>query len=243
MKLNENLRAGDLVNLVKKTFEIDNYASKIGDDEDIVTLCFTVDSEDPAKDLENFIEMGYDFVMDADTSPGETEDGTFKVFVEIERSRHIAKQIIEMLDGIERLTDMPDMRFRYHKEFRSQEASLENLSRAIPMDRDTYELVTKSQVMEHFTSFFKQSFVDDISVLEESITFKNCWGEPLSFNIITSGPKKTVYEQIPGPIMLESKDVSEVLFFTKTIGNYNITKIGNAYIFENSGWAVALEKK
>jgi hypothetical protein len=42
--------------------------------------------------------------------------------------------------------------------------------------------------------------------------------------------------------MLESKDISEVLFYTKYIGNFNITKIGSSFVFENNGYAVVLEK-
>jgi len=108
--INENLMANDLKNLVKKVFEIDSYKSKIDDDQDVVVLSFTVDHEDAAKDLENFIEMGYDFVLDADVSPGETEDGTYKVFIELQRDRHVAENIYTLLDGIERLTNIPDMR-------------------------------------------------------------------------------------------------------------------------------------
>jgi hypothetical protein len=52
-----------------------------------------------------------------------------------------------------------------------------------------------------------------------------------------------VYDAVKGPIVLESKDMAEVMFLTKVIGNYNITKIGNTFIFENSGWAVALTRK
>ena len=63
--MTESLRKDDLRFLVKKVFEIDAYKSKIGDDYDVVVLSFTVDEEDPATDLENFIEMGYDFVLDA----------------------------------------------------------------------------------------------------------------------------------------------------------------------------------
>ena len=43
--------------------------------------------------------------------------------------------------------------------------------------------------------------------------------------------------------MMESSAIAEIMFFTKFIGNYNINKIGNTFIFENNGWAVALEKK
>ena len=65
-----NLRANDLKGLVKSVFEIDSYKSKIGYDEDIIVLSFTVEFDDPAKDLESFIELGYDFVLDSDVFKG-----------------------------------------------------------------------------------------------------------------------------------------------------------------------------
>lgn len=242
-QLNENLHAGDLRGLVKKVFDIDAYKSKIGDDVDVIVLSFTVDFEDPAKDLENFIEMGYEFVLDADVSPGETDDGNYKVFVEIERGRHAAEQIIELLDGIERLTEIPDMRFRYFKNFKSQEATVETLKTVVPMDKESYAIATEKSMLENFSNFFSTSYVDEIIVVEESITFKNIWKDPITFSIINSGPLYEVHEQIKGPIMLEGKDMAEVMFLTKYIGNYNITKVGNSFIFENSGYAVVLEKQ
>ena len=238
-----SLQAGDLRHFVKKVFEIDSFRSKIGDDENTVVLSFTVDSEDPAKDLENFIEMGYQFVLDADVSPGELDDGTYKVFVELERSRHVAEQIREILDGVEKLTNEPDMRFRYFKSFRSKEATAENLAAAVPTDKQAYKIATERHKLDNFQEFFVNSYADEIKLLDESIKFKTTYGEPVNFNVITSGPKKEVYDSIKGPLMLESRDISEILFLTKYIGNYNITKIDNKFIFENNGWAVALERK
>lgn len=239
----ESLRANDLHHLVKPVFEIDAYKSKIGNDEDIIVLSFTVDRDEPAKDLENFIEMGYDFVLDSDVSPGETDDGIYKVFVELERTRHAPKQIIELLNGIEKLTSINDIRFRYFKSFKSEEATLENLEDTIPLDKQSYNKATEHQNLNNYNEFFDNSIVDDVSVTNESIKFKKQWSEPLEFKIINSGPKEEVYNLLEGPIMLESKDISEVMFFTKYIGNYNITKIGQTYVFENKNWAVALEKK
>lgn len=238
-----SLRANDLRHFVKKVFEIDSYRSKIGDDENTIVLSFTVESEDPAKDLENFIEMGYSFVLDADVSPGELDDGSYKVFVEIERGRHAAEQIREILDGVEKLTSEPDMRFRYFKSFKSKEATAENLAATVPMDKESYKVATERHKLDNFQEFFVNSYADDIKLLDESINFKSPFGEAVKFNVITSGPKKEVYESIKGPMMLEGRDVSEVLFLTKYIGNYNITKIDNKFIFENNGWAVALERK
>jgi hypothetical protein len=119
MNLTESLRAGDLRDLVKKVFEIDSFKSKIGKDEQICVLSFSVDQEDPAKDLENFFEMGYDFILDPDVSPGETVDGDYRVYVELERTRHLCEQIFELIEGVEKLTGIDDMRFRYFKSFKS----------------------------------------------------------------------------------------------------------------------------
>ena len=241
--ITESLKANDLRHFVSKVFTIDSFKSKIGDDVDVVVVCFEVDDEDPAKDLENFIEMGYDFVLDADVSPGETDDGNYKVFVELERGRHAAKQIREILDGIEKLSGVDDFRFRYFKSFKSQEATEENLAAAIPTNKEAYEEVTKRFQMENFSNFFSNSYADNIKVLDESITFQRTYSGPIAFEIVNSGSKKELYESISGPIVLESKDMAEVMFLTKVIGNYNITKIGNTFVFENSGWAVALKRK
>lgn len=240
--ITESLRTNDLRHFVKKVFEIDSYRSKIGDDEDIIVLSFTVDSEDPAKDLENFLEMGYPFVLDADVSTGETDDGTYKVYVEIERSRHAPEQIVELLSGISKVSGILDFRFRYFKSFKSQEATLDNFNKSIPLDKEAYKSITESQHLNNFSNFFSNSYSDSVEMLDESITFKRIWKDPLKFNVIASGAKSDVYEAVKGPIMLEGNDIAEIMYLTKSIGNYNITKIDNIFIFENKGWAVALEK-
>jgi hypothetical protein len=243
MKINESLRANDLKNLVKKVFEIDSFKSKIGKDEDVVVLSFTVDTEDPAKDLENFIEMGYEFVLDADTTPGETDDGTYRVYAELERTRHVAEQIFEIIEGVQKIAGIDEMRFRYFKSFKSDLATLENLELKVPKDTASYKIAVERNVLENFSNFFSNSYADTMSVIEESISFKRPFSGTVKFNIINSGTKESIYNSIKGPIVLESKDMAEVMFLTKVIGNYNITKIGNTFIFENNGWAVALERK
>jgi hypothetical protein len=243
MNITESLKAKDLRHFVKTVFEIDSFKSKIGDDRDVVVLSFTVDHEDPAKDLEHFIEMGYDFVLDADVSPGEMDDGTYKVFVELERGRNVADEISQVLDGIKKLTGEDKMRFRYFKSFRSEDATEENLAAAVPTDGDAYEAATQRSNLDNFSNFFSNSYADEKDIVGESVSFKRIYGDTVKFDIITSGTRQAVYEAIKGPIILESSSMAEVMFLSKYIGNYNITKVGDAFIFENSGWAVALKRK
>lgn len=242
MKISEALREKDLINLVKNVFEIDNYKSKIGNDRDIVVLSFTVDSKDPAEDLENFFEMGYAFVMDAECTTGELDDGKYRVFVEIERNKHIPEQIMELVDGVKKITGMEDIRFRYHKEFKSMEATEENLASKVPTDPDGYDTTIQESGLHNFSNFFRNSYADSIELLGENIKFKRIHKDPVLLKIVDCGEKYEMHESLKGPIMLEGQSIAESLFLTKYIGDYNITKIGNQYIFENKDYALILEK-
>ena len=240
-QFNEGLLAGDLTRLVDNIFEIDSYASKMGEDKDIVVLAFNVKSQKPADDLVEFVENGYDFVLDADSSPGELADGKYKVFVEIERNRRIAQQIVELLNGIGLLADIDDFKFRYYKSFHSLDADESNLDETIPKTKDEYEINIQESTMNNFSNFFGRSYLESISVDHEDIVFQKKFSGPLRLRIKDFGPKEEVYNNINGPIMLEGSAMSEIMYFTKYVGNYNITKIGNVFVFENGEYAVALE--
>jgi hypothetical protein len=241
-QVNEGLQAGDLRMLVDNIFEVDSYASKMGEDKDIVVLAFTVKNQEPAQDLVEFVENGYDFVLDADASPGELSDGKYKVFVEIERNRRISEQIIELLNGVSKLADVDDFKFRYHKSFNSIDADADNLGKTIPKTKDEYEISIQENVMNNFSNFFGRSYLEQVSVDHEDLVFQKKYAEPLRLRIADFGTKAEVYDNIVGPIMLEGKSMSEIMYFTKYVGNYNITKVGDKFVFENGKYAVALEK-
>lgn len=94
------LQRHDLKDLVDSVIEIDSFKSKMGADKDIITVAVSTISKESAKDLTDFFERGYTFVLDADTTVSEQTDGTYKVFVEIERDKDAGSNIMELADGI-----------------------------------------------------------------------------------------------------------------------------------------------
>lgn len=238
----ESLKPDDLKHLVSNIFEVDSYSSKMGSDKDIVVVSFTVEDKSPANDLVNFVERGYDFVLDADAAPHEAKDGRYHVFVEMERTRHVPKNIMEMLHGISKLTGIPDFKFRYYKSFNSIPVDEQTLQETIPVSKQDYDVTIKEHSLNNFSNFFNKSYLEDINVKEDDIVFQKMYSDPLRMRILNAGPTEQVYESLQGRIMLEQKDVSEVLYLTKYVGNYNITKVGGVFVFENEGFAVALER-
>jgi hypothetical protein len=241
-QLNEDLKANDLYNLVDNIFEVDTYGSKMGSDKDIVVLSFTVEDKEPADDLVNFIERGYDFVLDADATPGELADGSYKVFVELERNHRVAEQIIEMLDGVGKLTGIDNFKFRYYKNFESVPVDVASLTETIPTSKDDYEIRIKESTLNNFSNFFNKSYIESISVDSDDLVFQKKYAEPLRMRIKQFGTTQAVYESLTGPMLIEGQDLAQVLFLSKFLGDYNINKIGNTFIFENNGYAVALER-
>ena len=171
------LLKNDLAHLVDSVMEIDSYKSKMGNDSDIVTLAFSVHGNEPAKDLENFIEKGYPFVLDADVTSGEQSDGTYKVFVEIERSKDVSMQILELADGVKKLSGLDDLRFRYYKNFKSKNVDEENLNASIPVDKESYEIAINETQYENYKNFTK-SYAESIDMLGETLVIKNIHAPP-----------------------------------------------------------------
>jgi hypothetical protein len=105
--LNEGLDYHDLEGQMIPTVTVDEYAAHMGEDSEIVTLAFTIKSEAAGNDLVDWFERGYDFVLDAQVSEGEVKPGQYLVFVEMNRRSSVPKRIIELLDDLETLTDIP----------------------------------------------------------------------------------------------------------------------------------------
>lgn len=234
------LYAEDLKHLVYDIFEIDSYKSKMGNDKDIVTLSFSVRDQNPANDLMNFIEKGYEFVLDADVTPGEQSDGTYKVFVEIERGRHTSEQIMEIADGVKKLAGLDDFKYRYYKNFHSIPLSQESLEETLPTDADAYESLVNESNLNNYSNFFNRSLVESVVMSGDRLTIKKAYADPVQFNFIGYGDRESMFATINETMNVN--DFAEVIFLTKYIGDYNISKFGNKLVLENQGRALVLER-
>lgn len=237
-----SLREGDLKDMVSDVFEVDSFSSKMGDDKDIVTLSFSLNEKAPADDLMNFLERGYGFILDADVTPGEQSDGTYKVFVELSRDNDVHDHILEIIDGVKNLSEMDNFKFRYYKNWRSKDLTKETLEELVPNDPDNYGIKVEETRMENYKEFFNNSFLDQIDLKESTLVLKKKWADPLVFEFIDFGDVNHVKDNIDGKFDLMNS-YPEILFLTKYLGDYNISKYGDNLVFENQGKALVIKRK
>lgn len=102
----EGLDYMDLENQITPTLSVDEYSAKSGKDSDIVTLAFIIKGESAGNDLVEWLERGYEYVLDAQLSDGEISPGKHLVFAELNRRSSVPERIVEILNDLETLTGL-----------------------------------------------------------------------------------------------------------------------------------------
>ena len=124
--------------LMKATVHVDEFSSKMGDDDDIIVISFFVRDEQAAKDLMNWFEKGYDFVIDADRSPGEIKPNRYLVYVEIRRRSTAGAHVETLIDDLGTLTEFDKDDWTMHYRGKEVPFSRDEFDRLVPLSPRAY---------------------------------------------------------------------------------------------------------
>ena len=94
--------------------------------------------------------------------------------------------------------------------------------------------------MNNYTNFFNKSMVENVTMWGDMLTIKKMWADPVAFTFKDFGPTQITLDSITESFNFN--DFSEIIFLSKYIGDYNITKYGNKLTFENNGHTLVLER-
>lgn len=124
--------------MMKSTIHVDEFAAKMGDDDDIIVVSFFLRDLQAAKDLVGWFEKGYDFILDADRSPGEIKPNRYLVYIEIRRRRSAPRNIQQLLDDLSTLTEFEPNQWTMHYKGRDHDWSEETFAKLVPLTPDAY---------------------------------------------------------------------------------------------------------
>lgn len=144
----ESLQYQDLAGLLKPTIHIDEFSSKMGEDNDIIVISFFVRDAKAAKDLMSWFEKGYDFVLDADRSPGEIKPNRYLVYVEIRRRSTAAAHIATLLDDLNTLTEFSAEDWTMHYKEKTTPFTQEAFEAQVPMTPNAYKKLQDAELNE-----------------------------------------------------------------------------------------------
>ena len=134
--------------MMKATIHVDEFSSKMGDDDDIIVISFFVRSEAAAKDLVNWFEKGYDWVLDADRSPGEIKPGRYLVYIELRRRSNAGRNIADALADLETLTEYTTEDWTMHYEGKNVPFTAKTFDQMVPLSPKEYRKKKESSLNE-----------------------------------------------------------------------------------------------
>ena len=144
----EGLQYKDLDGMMKPTIHVDEFSSKMGDDADIIVLSFFVRDLQAAKDLVGWFEKGYDFVLDADRSPGEIKPSRYLVYVEIRRRSSAPGAVQTLLSDLETLTEFEPKDWQMRYEGKTHPWSEEAFASVVPCTPNEYRRAHQDDLNE-----------------------------------------------------------------------------------------------
>jgi hypothetical protein len=144
----EALEYKDMDGMIKPTIHVDEFSSKMGDDDDIIVISFFVRSKQAARDLVNWFEKGYDFVLDADQSPGEIKPGRYLVYVEMRRRSSAGNWVADMISDLETLTELKSDDWNMHYDDRTVPFTQETFDRMVPLSPREYRQRMEGELNE-----------------------------------------------------------------------------------------------
>lgn len=228
--------------MVYPTFEVDTFRSKMGEDQDVCVVSFKVKDRAPAKDLMEFVEKGYEFVLDADVSSGENDKGEYSVFIELNRSPQLAEEIKELCYGVKKLTGINDFKFKYYKDNQTHDVTEETLKKIIPSSAKDYEgLLTKVKT-EGIKRFFSKTLMDDLTLTGNVITIHKPFGKTIQLEMVKEGSPESILEGVDEGYNLDEAATSEMFWLTKVLGDYGINKVGDNFVFNNGNQSMLLKR-
>ena len=102
----------------------------MGTDEDVCVVNFQVENKNAGQDLVDFLESGYEWILDAAVSPGTNRHGKYLVFVEMERDNDIRDNLGFMLKEVSKVFSFLEVTYKI-KKYKHLIVSPHNTSSAI----------------------------------------------------------------------------------------------------------------
>jgi hypothetical protein len=98
-----SLKHNDLEGTIRDYITLDEFEPKSGDNDEVVVIGFYAKDQEPAQDLNTFIQRGTVEVIDTEVSPNPDINGDYIVFVEFRRDKSFPKLAMDLLTDVENL--------------------------------------------------------------------------------------------------------------------------------------------
>lgn len=169
-----SLMNGDLAGTVLPEISIDEFEPKAGDNLDVIVVAFHLTDQEPADDLNTFIQRGFIDTLDVEVSPNTDEDGRYLVFVEMSRDDTFPNKFQALIKDVENVAG--ELEWKVKTYFSDGQAFAFNdpeLFKYVIIDPSDYvpkEEFKVKDMKEGIEEFFNTSLVSNLTISGNTVT-------------------------------------------------------------------------
>jgi hypothetical protein len=241
-----SLKNGDLAGTVLPDVSIDEFEPKAGDEKDVIVVAFYLDDQNPADDLNTFIQRGFIDTLDVEVSPNTDEEGRYLVFVEMSRDDTFPNKFQALLKDVGNLTGNMDWQVKTYltddKVYKFNDPDLYN---SIILNPEEY--ISKDEHMKESKEREVKEFLEDSMLVYLNIDGNNVimgtGNQKIMAEMVDVGDYDTV---IGRNFLAESafdlnRKTSEARALEYILGNVDVLPIGK-FLSVNRGDKIMLLK-
>ena len=239
--INENIRHGDLEEVVQSLVSIDEYEPKTGKKEDISVIGFYVTEEKVGKDLENFLQKSHFNFRDVEVTPNPNEDNMYMVFVEVDRKEGMLDELKEYILDVENISGRMKWKVKPLLSDDTYDITDPKLKEYVITDPDKYQTKEefedskKKKKEESIVNFLKDNATIQDAVLENNILSLKDYKYNVQLEFVQFGEGKVTLEEagISEAAIDYDWDKSLVKTLESMRGSLNVIPINKHIVFHN----------
>ncbi len=182
-----SLKNGDLKGMILPGVSIDEFRPKAGDDTEVIVVAFYLLDQDPADDLNTFIQRGVIDLLDVDVSPNTDDEGRYLVFVEMTRDDTFPNKFQALLKDVENVSGPVEWKVKtYLSDDREFDFNDPEIYKFIITNPDKY--MSKDEFMKESLEPKVMSFLQDAHIM-----YCNFEGNTITLGI---GSRKIIAEVV-----------------------------------------------
>ena len=239
--INENIRHGDLEEVISSNISIDEYEPKTGKKENISVIGFYVTEEKVGADLKNFLQKSHFNFRDVEVTPNPNEDNLYMVFVEVDRKEGLVEGLRNLVDDIINVSGKLEWKVKpllSDSEIALDDPMLETIIKQSPETYQTKEAyeeqIEKDRLTEIEDFIIDNSNVGD-AVLENNILTLKDYKYNVQLEFVQFGEGKVTLEEagISEAAIDYDWDKSLVKTLESMRGSLNVIPINKHIVFHN----------
>jgi len=159
-----SLKHEDLHGTILPFVSIDEFEPKAGKDTEVIVVAFYLLDQDPAEDLNTFIQRGVIDSLAVEVSPNTDDEGRYLVFVEMERDDTFPNKFQALLKDVENVSGKMDWKVKtYLSDDREFDFNDPEIYKFIILNPEEY--ISKDEFMKESMEDKVKSFLQDAHIM------------------------------------------------------------------------------